>query len=151
MPVPFGDDTIDAFINAARQREADARVLLERGRHTGAIYLSGYVTELVLKAAVYRNLGHGATASIPSTTRTAVEVMMKMDAYKPQGQHDILRWAQWLVNSKPHLTGVAYTPQFGLEIVTQASIIDQHWHPNMRYRELAFGFLIALDVHAAAS
>jgi hypothetical protein len=112
--------------------------------------LDGYVAELILKAACYQVLGHGLRVPIPSMVRTAIEFMMKRDIQKPAGQHDILAWAKWLVFSKPTEAGVAYPQQFGLDIETNARIIDQSWHPNMRYRELTITPADAQAVHVAA-
>jgi hypothetical protein len=150
MPIPYGDDTIDDFVRAANQRYREAEVLLANGFNTGSVYLDGYVAELVLKAAGYQVLGHGLRVPIPSMIRSAVEFMMKMDIQKPAGQHDILTWAKWLVFSKPRVTGTAYPQQFGLDVEANAQVIDQFWHPNMRYRELVIAPADAQAVHAAA-
>ena len=40
------------FLTVARHRLGDARVLFERGRHPGAVYLAGYAVECGLKALI---------------------------------------------------------------------------------------------------
>ncbi len=45
------------LIQAHEQRLADARALFRAGRWTGAVYLSGYVLECLLKAAILSRRG----------------------------------------------------------------------------------------------
>jgi HEPN domain-containing protein len=44
------------YYRAARQRFADAQLLLAAGRTTGAIYLAGYTVECSLKALIVANV-----------------------------------------------------------------------------------------------
>ncbi len=58
-PNLYGADTISEFLSAAQQRFDEADALVGAGFHGGAIYLYGYVAEMVLKAACYRLWGLG--------------------------------------------------------------------------------------------
>src|SRR5687768_15379452 len=103
----LGTETIAGYLDAASERYAEASRLLNGGHTGGALYLFGYVAELVLKAASYSHFGLGPTDVIEDTCRRDVEWMMKKETLKPQGPHDILKWGEWVVLSKPMLTGVA--------------------------------------------
>jgi hypothetical protein len=146
----FGPDTIEAFELAARARFEEGTILLNDGYSGGAVYLFGYVAELMLKSTAFRLLGHGRAVEIASSTRDAVQVMMKMDTLKPRGQHDILNWAKWVVLAKPDLTGVAYPTATSALIEECANRIDSNWHPDLRYRAQVIPFLTALVVQQAA-
>lgn len=60
MPLPRSREA-RLYYQAAKQRLEDARLLLQAGRTTGAVYLAGYTVECMLKAlildSVSRSLG----------------------------------------------------------------------------------------------
>src|SRR4051812_36619403 len=101
-------ETIRGFLDAARQRFVEGTELLDAGHSSGAVYLFGYVAELVLKAVAYRHFGTGENVAIQKIDRVAVEDLMKQEALAPRGQHDILKWAKWVVLKTGSLTGTAY-------------------------------------------
>ncbi|MBN9122793.1 MAG: hypothetical protein J0I06_27245, partial [Planctomycetes bacterium] len=90
-------ETITGFLDAARARFAEGTLLLNSGHHGGAVYLFGYVAELVLKAVAYRHFGTGAHVTIQKLDRLAVEDLMKQGTLAPKGHHDILKWAKYVV------------------------------------------------------
>jgi hypothetical protein len=143
-------ETINGFIAAAGERFAEGTALMERGHGGGAIYLFGYVAELVLKAAAYRQFGYGVATAIKAEDRKAVEDLMKQESLAPKGPHDILKWAKWLVLKCGSLTGTAYTQEFGIEIETRADLIDRWWSPSLRYHVVRVAFLDTLVVQSAA-
>ena len=52
-------DSIREFRAAARQRFDDALAMADQGRRTGAVYLWGYTSEMLLKAAYFSFGGLG--------------------------------------------------------------------------------------------
>jgi hypothetical protein len=138
----YGPDSVHDFERAADQRYAEATFLAANGLHVGgAVYLFGYVAEMVLKSATFRFLKGGkATDPISEGERKAVEKMIKTDL-KPhpnynqliQGPHNFLSWANWLVL----VSGTRYSPQLGSDIISNAENVFNHWDPNMRYHELS--------------
>ena len=51
-------DSIDEFRASAQQRWTDAVRLIQVDRGTAAIYFSGYVVEMLLKAAYFELIGY---------------------------------------------------------------------------------------------
>jgi len=145
----LGAETINGYTAAAAERFAEGSHLLASGNHGGAIYLFGYVAELVVKAATYRLFGLGPSAKVEAGFRRSVEWMMGRDALKPRGPHDILRWAEWLLLSKPALTGAAYPLGLTIDFMFHAHVIDANWSPEMRYHRLAVEFDAALAVQTS--
>jgi hypothetical protein len=143
-------ETVTAFLDAARERFAEGTLLLNSGHHGGAVYLFGYVAELVLKAVAYRHFGTGDSVTIQKSDRTAVEDLMKQDALVPKGHHDILKWAKYVVLKKGSLTGMPYPQLYGMEIESRADLIDRWWAPQLRYHILPLAFAEALAVQQAA-
>ena len=143
-------DTIGTLRTAAPERYAEAASLVGAGHLGGAVYLFGYVAELVLKAAVFAHLGMSATDVIDPKTRDAIEGMMKQDAMKPRGPHDILRWAEWLVFSRLDLTGSPYPLAFSNDLRYHASAIDAEWSPSLRYHRVSVPLATATSVQTSA-
>jgi hypothetical protein len=134
MPSKFGPDSIDHFIHAAEQRYNEAHVLASNGFAAGAVYLYGYVVEMLIKAACFRLMGLPPTFPIEGKDRAVIAEDMKANNLATGAQHDLLGWAQWLVFRKPVLTSQPYPQPFGLAIIAQADVVHQLWHPDMRYR-----------------
>jgi hypothetical protein len=57
LPDRLQPDSIAGFRAAARQRSLDAIALQAAGRRTAAVYLWGYVAEMILKAAFFEVSG----------------------------------------------------------------------------------------------
>ncbi len=103
--------SIRLFRRGSLQRMDDARLLLEAGRTTGAVYLAGYGVECILKALLL--------AHVPVTTRSAV-----FKSFRGARAHD----PQWLreeyrrIGGPPPPTGVA-----------QAFTFVSVWTTDLRY------------------
>ena len=129
-------DTITAFLTAAPERFAEGMRLLDAGCRGGAVYLFGYVGEMVIKAVAFRHYGYAPSDEIAKPDREAITSLMKTHALAPQGPHDILRWARWVVSMKERLTGMAYPVQLATAFEHHAAVIDALWAPGMRYHPL---------------
>src|SRR5438105_4955713 len=57
-------DSIREYRTAARQRFDDALAMVAQARRTGAIYLWGYTSEMLLKAAYFSLIGLPETQSL---------------------------------------------------------------------------------------
>jgi len=137
MPLPLsqrlGDDSIASFSRAAVQRWKDAEVLRRAGRRLAAIYLLGYSTEMLLKAAYFRSLGFASDRVIsPSDREQARGEYGKLGLVQKPGQHDLTGWAQLLV-AKRYDLGTPHAPGVDRQIVNQAQTIYDHWLETIRY------------------
>src|SRR5436309_1473478 len=68
LPDRFATECIREFEFAADARYADAIRLADGDRRAGAIYIFGYVVEMVLKVAFLRLVGHGDEDPITTST-----------------------------------------------------------------------------------
>lgn len=76
----YGEDRIQAFESAAGKRLEEAEFLSTNGFNHAAVYLFGYVTELLLKAACFRygGLGH----SDPITKERREDIAKKAQVFR---------------------------------------------------------------------
>ena len=137
-------ESIDEYVLAAHQRLGEG-TQLQIGSPNGAVYLFGYVAELTIKAATYRLFGLPVNQCIPNRTFQHVEWMMKKDGLRLHGPHDIMAWANFLVDHcKPMLSGAAYPLGFGNDVKHHAGMIDANWSPSLRY----YGSVVAPPIAA---
>lgn len=73
-------DTITAFLTAAPERFAEGTRLLDAGCRGGAVYLFGYVGEMVIKAVAFRHYGYAPSDEIAKPDREAITSLMKTHA-----------------------------------------------------------------------
>jgi len=128
-------------------------VLADGGCPGGAIYLYGYVVEMVLKAASYRMLGVGANDPLEATRPIVEEWIAEYvlrNKKKKVRPHDLDAWARWLVYSRANLHGAAYPHPFSLDLGSNTAVVLQYWEPSMRYHQLPCSPADEADVRAAA-
>src|SRR4051794_34591043 len=107
LPDRFQDDSILEFRAAARQRSLDAIALQAAGRRTGAIYLWGYVAEMILKAAFFDVSGFRETQSITKNDlRDGLGTLPGFGRNRPL--HHLGLWAEALVTLRAATPGLAY-------------------------------------------
>jgi HEPN domain-containing protein len=99
------------FYQAAQQRLLDAQYLLEDNRNTGAVYLSGYAVECILKALIL--------SMVPRKGRASV-----LDSFRGSRAHDY-RWLERLYRQKGG-------PVFPAEI-SKGLIRVHSWTTSLRY------------------
>lgn len=120
-------DTWAGFELAASERYLDGLALHFQGQRTGAIYLWGYVAEMLLKAAVFK-----AAQFMPSQPIPRKGSVLGMVATL---NHDIEYWADLLV-------GVRSTSQSPLDSLTEAalrrhaSLVAANWSEKLRYKHV---------------
>jgi hypothetical protein len=131
----LADDSIHRFRAAALMRNDEALALLSSGRHAAAVYLSGYVAEMTLKAAWFALLGYDEDAKItPNDLRAAVKLAQSNYAITFPNLHGVWHWA--LLLSRHRMTlGQGYAdPAFGLEMVEHSQRIYTRWRETLRYK-----------------
>jgi hypothetical protein len=150
----YPPDTISGFERAAQQRFQDGEALRASGRDGGAIYLYGYVVEMVLKAACYRLFGHPPHAPVESA-RPIVETWIGELALpvvtRKLQPHDLDAWASGLVWFRDNIHGVSYPIAFTLSLGTNTDVVLQYWLPGIRYQELPWGPPESAEVSTAAA
>jgi hypothetical protein len=133
LPGRFQLDRIRAFESAAEQRFTEAELLGKHGHNLIAIYLYGYVVEILCKAACYRLDGKGVTDEIDEAYRKQVARKARFYDFTIDGPHDLAGWARLLDESKKHIR-----PDCDRELLQQVRIkaetVYEHWRPEMRYR-----------------
>jgi hypothetical protein len=156
MPPPsaalYGLDTIAEFERAARQRFDEGVSLASAGFYGGAIYLHGYVVEMLLKAAAYKLLGLEPTDLVEDQRAIVEEWIAEyvLGSKKKPRPHDLDAWAQWLIFYRRVILGSPYPSGFSLELGANKDVIEHFWIPSMRYRQLSLPATDAADVRAAA-
>jgi HEPN domain-containing protein len=98
------------YLHVAQLRLEDAKVLLEKNRYHGSLYLAGYSVECALKWAITRRLGEvhlpaeyeihdlqklmgnsGLVQDLKQDTSTLVLFSALADDWSPQGRYDAAR------------------------------------------------------------
>lgn len=148
----YGSDTIAEFERAARQRFDEGVSLASAGFYGGAIYLHGYVVEMLLKAAGYKLFGLGATDPVEDQRPIVEEWIAEyiLGSKKKPRPHDLDAWARWLIFFRTSILGRPYPPAFSLDLGSNKDVIEQLWVPSMRYHRLSSSAADAADVRAAA-
>ncbi len=132
----LGDDTITEFRAAAQIRNEDARQLADSGRTTAAVYLWGYAAEMTLKAAWFSLLGTPSNTPIPRKDLHAAMDMAKR-TYGIQwkgGLHNLLHWAELLVEHRIGLGRRYPDRRFEIEVVSRSRQIYERWRETLRYK-----------------
>src|SRR5262249_46893628 len=105
-----------------------------------AVYLAGYVAEMILKAAYFRLRGWSPTAPIRmADLRNAVNhaVTVRGVTFAPPGRrcpdlHHLPGWRDLLIAERSH-HGPAYLPRFRRALVARVSALALNWSPELRY------------------
>src|SRR5437762_2055249 len=90
----FQSDRIRAFLGAAERRFAEAELLGDHGHNLIAIYLYGYVVEMLIKAGCYQFVGKGLVEEIDEDDRRRVIASANKNyGCDIKGPHDLVGWA----------------------------------------------------------
>lgn len=134
---------INEFRAAALQRHRDALALVDAGRRTGAVYLWGYVAEMVLKSAIFHAWGYQRDETIDLNDVHAARQLAPFVGLRWTGSsHNVAAWGELLVRFRASFPGVAYpSANFGVQVVAQTRALYQTWRESLRYRKnLAYSF-----------
>jgi len=142
LPDRFAVECVREFERAADERHADATRLADAGRRTGAIYLYGYVVEVLLKAAFLRLAGHADDEPI------SIGVLWGYVGQKPTSMarsfglpgaknlHDLVAWAELLVAYRASRPALVYPDSwFGKVLARNVLVVSQRWTEGLRYHK----------------
>lgn len=134
----FQAETPGVMRQAAQARLLEATALIEAGQWDGAVYLAGYVAEMLLKVA-YCDLelsfpANGLVEAIFGPARTLWKSIVPGATLPFQHKHSLLFWEQVL---GPHRTDSGIRPmEWGDAVLfsRHLSIIRLHWQVDLRYQ-----------------
>ncbi len=141
LPVRFATECIREFDLAATERYRDAAALSLGERRAGAVYLYGYVVEMLLKAAYFRALRYADTAPISLTDlRTAAgdnpgSTARTLGLAGTRNLHDIGAWAELLVAFRTTRGPVYPDVGFGALLLNRVTVVRQRWAETIRYHK----------------
>jgi hypothetical protein len=135
LPDRFQPDSIAEFRAAARQHFFDASALETADRRTAAVYLWGYVAEMILKAAFFNVSGFPERQPITrNDLRSGLATLQNVGPNPPL--HHLGLWAEALVRYRSNTPGLAYAdPTFGSQVTAQAYILYGLWRETLRYHK----------------
>lgn len=97
-------------------------------RRTGAIYLLGYVAEILLKVAFYRV--SNAPHHLP-VQRGAIQT--HRDWQGRRNLHDLVALGNVLIGQRKR-NGIEFDPVFAALLIEKLFVLDRHWSEALRYR-----------------
>lgn len=119
---------------AAEQRYWDGLTLAlgEAGSETGALYLLGYVVEMLLKTAYFRVTSIAPAHNLAPHLRTA-----HRDArWRGGNLHNLQSWF-YLLNDVRFFQGKPWNPVLASSIERHVLVVDAHWRESLRYTAFA--------------
>lgn len=136
MPLTIVPDSIVEFERAYAARYREGQVLATSGELSGAIYLWGYVVEMILKAAYFKSCCKSPTDPIANADFQMARNNASNYGITCLNLHDLNFWAELLV---AHHVAIAipYVPVFGQAIAIHAAEMKQQWDVVMRYHRTA--------------
>jgi hypothetical protein len=129
----IGPDTISKLEGAAPRRLEEAAVLERQGLLVGAVYLYGYVAEIVLGAAYFRMIGYRPEVEITPAARKLAIAQAQQWKLMSSNPHDIPGWARLVIATRKQRSQ-GYPKSFRDEIIKQAEGLYAQWRPGLRYR-----------------
>lgn len=128
-------DSISQFRAAAHLRHKEASHLANSGHGAAAIYLWGYVGEMILKASWFKLIGLSQDQTVfHHDLRDAVSQAQAYGIQWSGNLHHLPHWAELLVRHRIHL-GRGYSPSaFGAEVEEHTQRIYQRWRETLRYK-----------------
>ena len=134
------NDSIREFRAAARIRNEDAWQLALAQRAAAAVYLWGYVAEMILKAAWF-DLEGRLRRDDPITfgdLRRAVDLATNAHqvSWPVQGRyHAVSCWAQLLTKHRMVIGKPYPDPDFASEVERHSCRVYDRWRESMRYKQ----------------
>lgn len=119
--------------SAAEQRFWDGLALVTSGGRgeTGAVYLFGYVVEMLLKTAYFRVRGVARHADTSTERRHARRLAA---GYGRRNDHDLNYWV-FVLERMRDVSGRPLDPAVSGAIRFRVGIVADHWNESLRYRD----------------
>jgi hypothetical protein len=134
-------DSIREFRASARQRYNDGLALAVAGNRTAAIYLWGYASEMILKAAYFSLIGvaEEEVLTVPGHIQPAIDRGQAAPLYiawpRPGAGHNVRAWAELLVGVRALAANTAYVADFALQVQGCGQRIGRLWRETLRYHK----------------
>jgi hypothetical protein len=123
---------------AAEERYFDALTLASGSelRSTGAVYLAGYVAEILLKTAYYHVRGVGQTDDVVPELRGMAARAAELGYHWPSGRtrHDLQAIAGLLIEER-RARGRPLNPYLAIKLGNHVVVIIGHWSEQLRYKD----------------
>ena len=145
-------ETMSDLAWAAEQRYQDGITLLGAGRHAGAVYVFGLASEMWLKLASGKLLGHGPAAAVAGLLGP-VRTWMHLNGSTvlPESYHSLRFWAEHLVLRRTSM-GLPLAGRLAGELRHHVSHrLFEDWKIELRYRQVALAPPDALRVYHDAT
>ncbi|MFO0846940.1 MAG: hypothetical protein U0871_00065 [Gemmataceae bacterium] len=140
LPDRCRPDSIAEFREAALRRYGDGLALAEtkvRERRTGAIYLWGYVVEMVLKAAVFEAFGYDVCDQISAADLHAIKGLaadLGLNWPKNANLHRVDLWGQVLVRMRVDDPAASDASLADADVLLARSVrVMRLWRETLRY------------------
>ena len=119
--------------SAAEQRYWDglALALAGAGYETGALYLTGYAAEMLMKCAYFQVLGVPVIQDIAPHLQGA-----RTHAFWRGGNLHTLKSWFWLLNDVRFVGGIPWSATSAATIERYVLMVDVHWRESLRYTAL---------------
>ncbi len=131
-------ETFSDIALSAEERFGDARELMIRGRHRGAVYLFGLASEMWLKLASYRLLGARASDPVGHYAHIARQFMDNNAMNIPrQPGHDLNFWGEFLILRRSQGAAPLSRVQAGQLRHHIMNRLYEDWEIQLRYRPAA--------------
>jgi hypothetical protein len=138
LPERWQPECIHEFRASAKARFDDALALAAAGRRSGAIYMWGYCTEMLLKAAYFSVIGKSETDEIKLTDILGATNKGRgtfgINWPKQEGWHNLRAWSELLVAERS-MSSVPYAQQLATEVRRQGRRIGDLWSVSLRYHK----------------
>jgi hypothetical protein len=133
-------------LHAAAQERFYDGVLLATGpeeRRLGAIYLFGYVMELLLKTAFYRGCDFERTRVVvprrdlenhPAWSDARRPLSDAQMGRQPRNLHDLEQLARAVIVLRRRPPSRPYDPVFAGEVIRTVGDVSRHWRESLRYK-----------------
>ncbi len=138
LPERCRPDCIEGFRNAAIQRHADALNLAQSERRTAAIYLWGYVVEMVMKASYFDLIGMDPKAPITRAELKdaySVSVNLGWPHGTGRGYHNLEGWGNLLVLKRADLGRNYADPREAERVKNKSKQFQLLWRETLRYHD----------------
>ena len=129
-------ETWPQLLGASQRRFWDGFALAtsSEAHALGAVYLLGYVAEMLLKVAYYRIEGYPAYANVLAA-RQAARRQARLYALHRRSDHDLLYWAA-LVERRRRERGLPYDPAFAAALQMHVRRVAENWTEALRYADV---------------
>ena len=132
----IGEHTLSRLEKAAKDRFREADWLRKGDHRLTAIYLYGYVVEIVLGSAYFRMKGFGATTPIKtSELRKAID-RAKSKSMMEDRSHPIDGRIELIISEKEGLYGPPYEKRLIRRARSLGLDVRENWGPRLRYRTI---------------